>query len=120
MLSTVVKYTVYMVTCEHCQGDHFSNRCPTWPQECTSCWEEHPFGVECYTWKGVVEEEDTSEIDAQIALEEADKALVKQQQVEVSREASKVEYERQKEWRKKNPEAYRTYMRQYMRQRRMK
>ena len=93
--------------CIHCQGDHVSNRCPTFPQFCTNCNEEHPFGTECYLWSAVVED-DTSEVDAEIAREEAEKVLLRKARVSSKREKTYG-------WRERNPEAYRAYMRDYMR-----
>lgn len=92
--------------CSHCQGNHPSLQCPTYPQFCANCNEEHPYGVPCYqSWQV---EEDTSEIDARIAEEER----LKNEAAVSNREAKR---NKTYAWRKEHPEEYRAYMRDYMR-----
>ena len=108
--------------CTHCQGSHFSNQCPVWPQFCTNCNEEHPYGTECYQpWRKDVEE-DTSEIDARIAREEALKREVLRSAEKALMDARKADREadrlRKAKWRAEHRSEYNDYQKEYMRKRR--
>ncbi len=98
--------------------------------ECPDCFELHPASYTCEDWSSLsssqrrielaragLSVEDTSEVDARIAAEEAEKAKGRAEDEAErkarDRERNRKAAERVKAWREKNRLEYNEYMREY-------